>query len=306
MGKIFEAALKGKSEVADLLLSSLAEADAAVAPKPSPSQAKAVQPENRGDIEPDFEKIRAIPWREGLLPLESDLPAAVMPMRLSGSAPLLPFDATHRQAAEQYRIVRTRILQHPKQPRVVVVSSPAAGDGKSVTAVNVAGAVALKGQGRVLLVDADFRRSGLGEKLGISASAGLSDVLAGHCSLQSALVRVEQFPNLYVLFAGRPAANPAELLDASRWLAACDEFRQHFSHVIIDSPPIGIVADYDLIQAGCDGVILVFRPDRTDRQAAFRALEAVPKEKCLGVVMNCVPRWFLSKSYYAPYDDQYY
>src|SRR5262249_37778174 len=87
----------------------------------------------------------------------SDL--GTVPVRVPAAAPVLPFDGSHRRAAEQYRLVRTKIVQHPGQPRMLVVSSPAPGDGKTVTAVNIAGALALKNDANVLLMDGDLRRS---------------------------------------------------------------------------------------------------------------------------------------------------
>ena len=72
--------------------------------------------------------------------------------------PLLPFEEEGQwRPSEQYRILRTKISQHPKQPRLIAVSSPASGDGKSVTAINTAGALSLKSEGRVAPLDADFR-----------------------------------------------------------------------------------------------------------------------------------------------------
>ena len=81
----------------------------------------------------------------------------VLPMQLTGSSPLLPYDGGSPCAGEQYRAVRTNLLQNPDAPRVLVVSSCGAGDGKTVSAVNTAGALAIKGDTTVLLVDADLR-----------------------------------------------------------------------------------------------------------------------------------------------------
>jgi Mrp family chromosome partitioning ATPase len=89
-------------------------------------------------------------------------------------------------------------------------------------------------------------------------------------------------------------------------LATCAQFRRKFAYTVIDSPPIGTVADFDLIQAGCDASILVVRPDRTDRQACFRAIETMPKGKCLGIVVNVVPKWLFGKNYYGDQYSYYY
>jgi capsular exopolysaccharide synthesis family protein len=222
----------------------------------------------------------------------------------------LPFERGQWRPSEQYRTLRTKIGQHPRQPHLIVISSPDSGDGKSVTAINTAGALALKSEGQVLLMDADLRRSALHTRLGLPESPGLADVLAGACTAEEALVHTREFPNLYVMSCGTPPANPVELLDSARWREMCAKLRGMFRYVIIDSPPVGAVADYELIQAVCDGVILVIRPDFTDRHLCQNALDFVPKVKFLGVLMNCVPDWSPAKYsgsdyYYAPGEKAY-
>ncbi len=218
-------------------------------------------------------------------------------LQIGPQSPLLPFDGSrlngsHQEAAEQYRIARTRITQHPKQPSMLVVASAGAGDGRTVTAINLAASLSLKTEGDVLLVDADFRHSSVHKQLGLSAAAGLGELLEGYASLERAIIRAAQFPHLYILQAGSPASNPGELLDSSRWKDLATRLRQLFEYVILDSPPVRAVADYQLIQAVCDGTLLVLRPDHTKRHMAAEAFEAIPKERLIGVVMNCVPKWF--------------
>jgi Mrp family chromosome partitioning ATPase len=116
-------------------------------------------------------------------------------------------------------------------------------------------------------------------------------VLVGACTLEDALVRTQEFPNLHVVSAGTTPANPVELLDSARWRELCAKLRDTFRYVIIDSPPAGAVADYELIQAVSDGVILVLRPDSTNRHLCLSALDFVPKTKFLGVLLNCLPDW---------------
>jgi capsular exopolysaccharide synthesis family protein len=217
-------------------------------------------------------------------------------IRLAAGAPLLPFDGSHPRAGEQYRIIRTKIIQHANEPRMIVVSSAGPNDGKTVNSINIAGVLALKSDARVALVDADFRKSSIASMLGVPQSPGLADVLAGRCTLESTIVRIQQFPNLYVVPAGKPTANPTELLDSPGWSEACQELRQSFKFTIFDAPPIAAVADYDLIQMSCDGVLIIVRVDHTNRTNFFKAVELVPKEKLIGVVVNCVKEWFLWKT----------
>lgn len=221
----------------------------------------------------------------------------VLPLRLSNSAPILPFEESDGAAGEQYRIVRTKILQHARQPRMILISSPGPRDGKSISAVNLAGALSLKSESNVLLVDADFRRPVIHEHLGIPEGPGLADLIRGKTSLQAAVIQVEQLPNLYVLTAGKERSNPAEMLDSSRWLTVCAQIRESFEFIVVDAPPVAAVADYDLLQAVSDGVVVVVRPDHTKRGAWLGALRSIPQDKFLGVLLNCVHDWFLGKIY---------
>jgi capsular exopolysaccharide synthesis family protein len=216
------------------------------------------------------------------------------------SAVILARGLDHR-VSEQYRMIRTKIVQHPAHPKVLIITSPGPGDGKTISSLNIAGILALRDDANVLLIEADFRRPTVSTTLGVPKEPGLANCLRGSCTLQDAIVRVEQFPNLYVLPVGKSEVNPAELLDTERWQSVCATVRRHFDYVIIDTPPIGSVADYDLIAAKCDGVIVVVRPDHTDRSLCMAAFEQIPIDKRMGVVMNCAEEWFLWKtneSYY--------
>ncbi len=250
-----------------------------------------------GDSEPR-------PWEGGCA-----LAVRVLPIQLAEAAPLLPYDGSSARAGEQYRAVRTNLLQNPDAPRVLVVSSSGSGDGKTLSAVNTAGALAIKGETTVLLVDADLRNPSLARTLGLPDSPGLADVLIGDCKLEEAIVRTAQFPNLYVLPAGKARRNPAELLDSARWRQMCAQVKGSFRFVLIDTPPISAVTDYDLVQAVADGVIFVVRPNHSDRNLCLSALHKVNATgKLTGVLVNCAENWFLYKRYGRypyPYPETY-
>lgn len=216
-----------------------------------------------------------------------------------GSA-MLPFGTRDGQPGEQYRMIRTRISHHPAQPKILLVSSAMPGDGKTISALNLAGALSMQENVRVLLVDCDFRRSSLTKMIGLEPTPGLGEVLRAEATVEASLVQVAEFPNLFFLPSGGASPNPGELLTMARWAAVqkllCSEFR----FIVIDAPPVGAVAEYELLQMACDGVILVVRQDYTNRQLLKNALDAVPQAKQLGVILNCVEEWFLWKthSYY--------
>ena len=234
----------------------------------APDEGKFVTPEAEEGEPPSNE--------ESVRPLNGNHKSADMrrvPIQVaSNSAVILARGLDHR-VSEQYRLIRTKIVQHPAHPKMLIITSPGPGDGKTISSLNIAGILALRDDANVLLIEADFRRPTVSIKLGLPNEPGLANCLRGSCTLQDAIVRVEQFPNLYVLPVGKSDVNPAELLDTERWQSVCATVRRHFDYVIVDTPPIGSVADYDLIAAKCDGVIVVVRPDHTDRSlcmAAFR------------------------------------
>jgi capsular exopolysaccharide synthesis family protein len=229
--------------------------------------------------------------------------AGQVSFRLSDSSPLLSPKREDRRAAEQYRIIRTRIFHQLPGSSITVISSPGMGDGKTVTAVNLAAALAHKSEDKVILIDADLRLSKVHERLGIPKTPGLAEVLSGACALEDAMLRVEQLPNFYVLPAGQAESNPTELLDSSNWRGLLARLREEFRRTIVDSPPVEAVADYDLIVANCDGVVLVVRPDHTRRPLLANALAKV-KGKLTGVLINDVEDWFLWKRESGSY--QYY
>jgi capsular exopolysaccharide synthesis family protein len=216
-------------------------------------------------------------------------------LRVSALSPIFPFDGRDQLAAEQYRIIRTKILHSPQKPRLIVVSSGCIGDGKTVTSINIAASLALKEDCSVLLIDGDLRQPRVAEALALSGSPGLAEVLSGETDLQTALVRPEQFPNLFILPAGNMASSAAELLDSERWRDLVKQARSQFDYAIFDAPPIAMLADYELIQLVCDAAILVARPDHSNRDACLKALRSIPAEKMLGVVLNAVEDWWLWK-----------
>jgi capsular exopolysaccharide synthesis family protein len=241
-------------------------------------------------------------WREapemlpipGLADMRTQPGVRPVSFRISDSRPLLSPKREDRRAAEQYRIIHTRIFHQLPGSSITVISSPGMGDGKTVTAVNLAAALAHKSEDKIILIDADLRLSRVHERLGIPKTPGLAEVLSGACTLEDAMLRVEQLPNFYILPAGQAEANPTELLDSSNWRALLARLREEFRRTIVDSPPVEAVADYDLIAANCDGVVLVVRPDHTSRPLLARALTKV-RGKLIGVLINDVEDWFLWK-----------
>jgi capsular exopolysaccharide synthesis family protein len=197
-------------------------------------------------------------------------------------AALAPFSP----AAEQYRSLRTRIAQIETagQRRVILVTSPGAGDGKTVTAANLALTMAQEFQRQVLLVDADLRQARLHDVLGIAREPGLADVLAGQASLDDALVSLSEY-RVLALPAGTPHGRPAELLGSEPMRQLMESLARRFDRVVVDSTAAHF-ADAGVLEPIVDGVLLVVRAGRTTRPAIARAVGLVPRAKLLGLVLN--------------------
>ena len=309
MSRFFEALQRTEDTVADLVLPVAASKGASAEKQPEAPAAPPPPSGRPGERPLDAQQVAAAALSAASgQPMAAAMPPSVyatVKLDPPKNAPLLPLDSAETRAAEQYRIIRTKVIQDPRQPRVLIVSSPELGDGKSITACNIALSLALKPDTSVLLLDGDFRRSSVNETLGIRPPAGLAEVLSGTCTPEQAIVCIESLPSLHVLGITRKPRNPAELLDSPRWRALFDDLRHEFDFVVIDAPPVELVADYDLIGAVADGVILVIRPDHTHRVLCRQAMEAVGEDRLVGVVMNCVPTWFLWKTL-GSHDYRYY
>ncbi len=197
-------------------------------------------------------------------------------------AALQPFSP----AAEQFRTLRTRIAQVESagQRRVILVTSPGSGDGKTVTGANLALTMAQEFQRQVLVIDADLRNARLHECLGIPREPGLSDVLAGEATLEDALVSLSEY-RVIVLPAGSPHARPTELLGSEPMRRLVENLARRFDRVVIDSTAAHF-ADAGVLEPLADGVLLVVRAGRTSRPSIARALGLVPRAKLLGLVLN--------------------
>jgi len=195
--------------------------------------------------------------------------------------------APHADIAEQYRTLRTRIVlgEDGRPRRVLLVTSPAKGDGKTLTVANLALTMAQEFNRRIAIVDADLRDPGLHTLLGLPRSPGLSDVLSGTIALDEALVELPEF-NLTVLPAGGVAEQPAERLGSSAMRHALDALRTRFDRVLVDVPPLVPLADVSVLAPQVDGVLLVVRAGATKRPEIERALSMVDANRFLGIVLN--------------------
>jgi succinoglycan biosynthesis transport protein ExoP len=190
--------------------------------------------------------------------------------------------------AEAMRDLRTALLlsNSGAQPRVVLVSSPAAGEGKSTVATRLAGVFAQRG--KTCLVEGDLRRPQVSRTLGLNAKTGLSNVLNNAASLDDSLASVPDIPNLSLLASGPLTCNPADLAASEQMQALVIDLRNRFDYVVIDSPPVISFSDARILSSYVDAVVLVARYGRTTRRAIVRCTQLLDDVRApiIGVVLN--------------------
>jgi succinoglycan biosynthesis transport protein ExoP len=212
------------------------------------------------------------------------------------------------QMAESYRALRTSLLLSNlgAPPKVVMITSALPQEGKTTTSINTAVVLAQKGV-RVLLIDADLRRPTIHKTLGMGPHSGLSNVLTGSTTLEQAITRTAVLPNLFVLAAGTPPPNPAELLASSNMKNVLDQLKEQFDHIVIDTPPSLSVTDAVVLSARADAVILVIRSGQTTKQALRRSRDILMQvnAKVIGVLLNAVDLTSPDYYYYYEYQGKY-
>jgi capsular exopolysaccharide synthesis family protein len=189
---------------------------------------------------------------------------------------------------EAYKALRTniRFFLASEGCKKFCITSAMASEGKSITALNVAISFAQTGQ-RVLLIDGDMRRPIMARLLIEKASPGLSNVLAG-MNTDEEVVRKQVHPNLDVIFSGEIPPNPAELLDSENMQKLLERMSKRYDYIIMDLPPIGIVADACVVANSLDGVLFLVRQNFTDRDVVARCVKQLELSgaRLMGFVLN--------------------
>jgi capsular exopolysaccharide synthesis family protein len=192
--------------------------------------------------------------------------------------------------AEQYRALRFIIEQLNKNTelRVLAITSPAAGDGKTLTAINLAGTIAQAPETRVLLVEADLRRPSIANLLGLGRmrGPGLVDAILDPTISLDDVVRLRPLFNLSVVPGGPPQLSPYELLKSPRLTELFEEMRQRYDYVVLDTPPLILFPDCRVLQQYIDGLIMIVTAHKTPRKLVGDALSIVDRAKIVGLVFN--------------------
>jgi protein-tyrosine kinase len=198
-------------------------------------------------------------------------------------------DQTMRPGSrEQYR--RLAATLHHSQVatglKVVMIASAVVGEGKTLTASNLALTLSESYKRDVLLIDADLRRPSVNTVFGMNGSPGLAEGLHSQEEPQLLLHKVSS--RLSILPAGKPSPDPMAALTSDRMRRLIDEAKEAFDWIIIDTPPVGLLTDANLLAAMVDGALLVVHAGSTPYDQVKRAVEAIGAGKLLGVVLNRV------------------
>lgn len=209
-------------------------------------------------------------------------------------------------AADQYRVLRQFLAEArvARPLRVLAVTSPAAGDGKTTTSINLAATLAQTPGSRVLLVDTDLRRPYVATNLGLHPDRpGLAEAAVDEGLQLGDVVQSTPY-NLAVLPAGTPPDNPYQALESARVGQLLEQARDAYEYVVLDTPPVLLVPDCKLMSQWIDGFLLVVAAHRTPRKLLGDALNALDESKVLGIVFNGDDRPM--GGYYGKYYGGYY
>ena len=214
-------------------------------------------------------------------------------------------------ATEAYKRLRTKLqfsFADDSTSRVIGLSSALSGEGKSLTAVNLAYTLAQLNK-RVIILDCDMRRPTLAEKMGLSKKPGLSEYLTGQHEFKDVIQRYgNEFDEVafHVISAGENPPNPVEMLSSLRMERLLNSLRDVYDYVLLDLPPVTEVTDAMAIAPKVDGMLLVVRQNYCDRIVLNETVQQFDfiNAKILGVVFNCTGEHggkYYGKGYYKRY-----
>ena len=217
-----------------------------------------------------------------------------------GVAPAMP-----QSLREHYRRLAATLhhAQAESGVKVLMVSSAVPDEGKTLTATNLALTLSESYQRRVLLIDADLRRPSLDGIFQLPKVFGLNEALTSMPERKVSVVQISS--HLSLLTAGAPDPDPMSTLTSERMRRLLREAAAAFEWVIIDTPPVGILTDAKLLGSMVDAALLVIRAGKTPSQLIQRSVDAIGRERILGVVLNRTDPRSVGHGYYY-YDSYYY
>jgi len=222
----------------------------------------------------------------------------------AGPIELITHNDSKSVISEAYRNLRTSVLLSSgkgRPPRILLMTSSHAGEGKTTTAVNVAITLSQTGS-RVVILDCDMRNPCIHKAIGLENNGGMSTYLSGNSELIP-LIQTTDIENLFAVSAGRIPPNPAELLGSPRMKEALAQLEEEFDHIVIDSPPVLPVTDARIIGTLVDGVLLVVKGGETPKEAVQRTKRLLQEVHAhlIGVLLNNVDVNSADYHYYSKY-----
>jgi receptor protein-tyrosine kinase len=201
---------------------------------------------------------------------------------------LVGTDGFGNAALEQYRKLAAtlHLAQVERGVKVVMTTSALPAEGKSLTAVNMALTLTESYQRRVLLIDADLRRPTIQRIFGLPSIGGLNEGLKSE--KEHPMTALQMSERLFVLPAGRPDPDPIGALTSLRMKRLLAHAKGSFDWVIVDTPPLGLLPDASLLADFVDGVLLVVRCGKAPFQLVKRTVDALHRDRIIGVIMNAV------------------
>jgi succinoglycan biosynthesis transport protein ExoP len=243
------------------------------------------------------------------LPYLGPVPAIVVMKENPGNQERKPEDdlvtisSPKSTASESYRGIRTSLLfsSADNAPRIILVTSAAPSEGKTITAANLSVTMAQAGN-RVLLLDCDMRRPKMHRVFNIPRDRGVSNILVGNCTIDEAIIHTT-IPGIDIVPSGPVPPNPSEMLGSQRMTKLLTDVRDRYDRIIIDSPPLTAVTDAVILSRRVDGVVLVIRAGETHREIIKNAIGLLNAANAhtVGAVLNGVEMGRDSYYYYQYY-----
>jgi capsular exopolysaccharide synthesis family protein len=210
----------------------------------------------------------------------------VLPISIREDSRLVSLGKEGSLGAEKFRFlaVRLRHLRQTRPLKKILITSTIPQEGKSTVAANLACTLARRNQQRTLLLEGDLRRPALTAQFGLGKITGLCEWLSGQTDAIN-ICRLDGL-HLWVLPAGTTPENPLELMQSGKLAGLMEQLESWFDWIVIDSPPVLPLADTSLWSRLADGVLLVTRKGKTEKQQLKRGLDAIEKSKLLGALVN--------------------
>jgi capsular exopolysaccharide synthesis family protein len=243
------------------------------------SAAPAEPPDDATLVFTDEEILQRVEDRRLDVPIGTEAQVTLDP-----AARLIPH-STDPQVAEYYRKLRTKITQQQAEHpfRSLVITSAGPQEGKTVTVLNLGLSFSLLPSFRVLVVDGDLRRGTLGEWLGVdNQHPGLSNIMDGSAQLEDVVLKSDEIPMDFIVRGNTQIPDP----EASQLTTPFRRLTELYDLILVDSPPVNLISDVQLLAASCDAVLLVARAFSTTQKAFSRAVQELSPFRVIGTVLN--------------------